>query len=112
MDKDATAVVVETPAAAAAAAVTDVDNEPADAHAKRLASERALWWWNLGCGLLHLSQAAAVLGLGECWVVVAAAAGVGEYKAKSPVSPTRRAPCPDWTSFAQCAPCPDLVSVA
>ena len=45
-------------------------NEPAEAAQKRLAAERALWWWNAGCGVLHLVQAAIVLGIGErCRVV-------------------------------------------
>jgi hypothetical protein len=35
-----------------------------DVPEKRVAAEKNLWWWNLGCGLLHLFQAVVVLGLG------------------------------------------------
>ena len=41
-------------------------NESKEAADKRSAAERALWWWNAGCGVLHLVQAAIVLGIGEC----------------------------------------------
>lgn len=31
---------------------------------KRAAAEKRLWWWNMSCGILHLVQAIAVLGVG------------------------------------------------
>jgi len=59
---------VESTSAAAPkdAPIYDANEEPQEATAKRLASERRLWWWNLACGILHLVQAAVVLGIGEC----------------------------------------------
>lgn len=42
------------------------DNESPEAAAARAVAERRLWWWNFSCALLHLVQAAVVLGIGEC----------------------------------------------
>lgn len=62
---------VETPVAAAAPkeeaiapATTNFAGESDEAAAKRAAAEKYLWYWNLSCGILHLVQAAVVLGIG------------------------------------------------